>query len=299
MNIGQRRSDQPPAYDPTHPKLLFCHFPFGKNPEIIREYVVANRYDGVEWGLDGWRMMVARGRRQQMIDRLRSVASLCSLHAPYTDLEIGHRDAEYAEAAVRVLQGYVDAAADLSAHHINLHVGSFAPDPEELSWETLVRNLAGLMDYAAQRRTVLTVENLRHGPTSDPETFAALLRETGAPVTFDLGHAHGSAWVQSGRGSVADFLKSIPTRIMAGHLYFTERNDSHFAPTDVTDIAGALDGLWEAGCDFWVLELHTRETLEQTRRVLDQYLAERESRIASEQGRAERTPRTGGDHVVS
>ena len=256
--------------------------PSARIVEAIREYVAAHRYDGVEWGLDGWRMMVARGRRQQMMSRLRSAASLCSLHAPYTDLEIGHRDAEYAEAAVRVLQGYVDAAADLSAHHINLHVGSFAPEPEELSWETLVRNLAGLMDYAARRRTVVTVENLRHGPTSDPETFAALLRETGAPVTFDLGHAHGSAWVQSGRGSVVDFLKSIPTPILAGHLYFTERNDSHFAPTDVDDIAAALDGLCEAGCDFWVLELHTRETLEQTRRVVDQYLAERGLRVTNE-----------------
>ncbi|MBI4573685.1 MAG: sugar phosphate isomerase/epimerase [candidate division NC10 bacterium] len=255
-----------------NPQLLFCHFPFGKDCEAIREYVATHQYDGVEWGLDSWRVMVARGRRQQMLDRLRRAASLCSLHAPYTDLEIGHRDAEYADAAVRVLQGYIDAAADMGAHHLNLHVGSFAPEPEELSWETLVRNLATLMNYAARRRTAVTVENLRHGPTSDPDTLAALLRHTGAPVTFDLGHAHGSAWVQGGRGSVADFLKSIPTPILAGHLYFTERDDSHFAPTAVDDIAAALDGLWEAGCDFWVLELHTRETLEQTRRIVDQYL---------------------------
>ena len=282
MSIEQRRPHDSPAHESTHPKLLFCHFPFGKDCEAIQEYVAARRYDGVEWGLDGWRLMIARGRRQQMMDRLRRGASLCSLHAPYTDLEIGHRDAEYAEAAVRVLQRYVDAAADLSAHHINLHVGSFAPEPEELSRETLVRNLVGLMNYAAKRGTVVTVENLRHGPTSDPETFAALLRQTGAPVTFDLGHAHGSAWVQDGRGSVADFLKSIPTPILAGHLYFTERNDSHFAPTDVDDIAAALNGLWEAGCDFWVLELHTRETLEQTRIVVDQYLAERGLRVTNE-----------------
>lgn len=282
MGIEQRRSDPLPIHNLTHPKLLLCHFPFGKDPEAIREYVGAHRYDGVEWGLDSWRMMAAHRRRQQMLDQMRRAAPLCSLHAPYTDLEIGHRDAEYADAAVRVLQGYVDAAADMGAHHVNLHVGSFAPDPEELSWDTMVRNLTRLMNHAARRRTMVTVENLRHGPTGDPETFAALLRETGAPVTFDLGHAHGSAWVQSGRGSVADFLKSLPAPILAGHLYFTERNDSHVPPASVGDIAAAMDALCEAGCDFWILELHTRETLEQTRRIVDQYLAERGSHLSTE-----------------
>lgn len=255
------------------PALLFCHAPFGKNPEAARQYAAARGYAGIEWGLDGWRLMVARARRHRMLDSLRSASPLCSVHAPYTDLEIGHRDADYAAGAVRIIQKYVDAAADLGAHHINLHVGSFAIEAEELCWDTLLRNLTALLEYAGRRGTRLTVENLRHGPTSDPETFAALLRQTGAPVTFDLGHAHGSAWVQAGRGSVADFLKSLPAPILAGHLYFTERDDSHFAPAEVGDVAEALDGLLEAGCDFWVLELHTRETLEQTRRVVDEYLA--------------------------
>jgi sugar phosphate isomerase/epimerase len=258
------------------PALLFCHAPFGKNIEAARQYASARGYAGIEWGLDGWRLMLARARRRRMLDALKSAGPICSVHAPYTDLEIGHRDAEYAAGAVRIIEKYVDAAADLGAHHINLHVGSFAIEPEELSWDTLFRNLSALLEYAARQGTRLTVENLRHGPTSDPETFASLLRKTGAPVTFDLGHAHGSAWVQEGRGSVLDFLRSIPTPILAGHLYFTERDDSHFAPTQVADVAGALDGLLEARCDFWVLELHTQETLEQTRRVVDEYLTSRQ-----------------------
>ena len=257
------------------PTLLCSHAPFGRNPDVVKAYLARHDYDGVEWGLEGWRLMMARARRQRHLAQLRGVAPLCSLHAPYSDLEIGHRDGGHAAAAVQILKGYVEAAADLGAHHVNLHVGSFAPDPEELCRETLVRNLGELLEYAARRGTALTVENLRHGPTSDPEVFAALLRATGAPVTFDLGHAHGSAWVQEGRGSVSDFLRAIPTRILAGHLYYTERDDSHFAPETVEDLASALDGLREAGCDFWVLELHTCETLEQTRRLVDGYLAAR------------------------
>ncbi len=255
------------------PKLLLLHLAVGKDPDRIREYIRAHGYDGVEWGLDGQRMAVAQGRRQWILNGFRSVGPLCSLHAPYTDLEIGHRDAEYAAAALRILREYVDVAAELPAHHLNLHVASHALAPEERSWDNLVRNLTALLEYAERRGTLVTVENLRHGLTSEPETFAALVRATGAPVTFDLGHAHGSAWVQQGRGSVVEFLRSIPTRIVAGHLYLTETGDSHVPPSQVADVAAALDGLRAAGCDWWVLELHTRETLEQTRRVVDQYLA--------------------------
>lgn len=257
------------------PKLLLCHLAVGKDPTAIRDYVAAHRYDGVEWGLDGLRLPLAQGRRRWLLDGFRSASSLCSLHAPYTDLEIGHRDAEVAAAALRILREYVDAAADLGAHHLNLHVGSHALAPEERSWENLVRNLTALLDHAARRGTMVTVENLRQGLASDPETFVALLRTTGAPVTFDLGHAHGSEWVQGGRGSVVDFLRGIPTRIVAGHLYLTETGDSHVPPAEVGDVADVLDTLREAGCDWWVLELHTRETLEQTRRVVDEYLARR------------------------
>lgn len=257
------------------PQLLFCHTAFGKDLQRIREYVITHAYDGVEWAWDGWRLMVPRERRRRRLDDLRQASRVSSAHAPYTDMEIGHRDPDHAAAAVRILQDYIDAAKELGVHHLNMHVGSYGLPLGELSWDGLVRNVAHLLEYAAQRGTCLTVENLTSGPTSDPETLARLLTATGAPVTFDLGHAHGSAWVQEGRGSVVEFLQSIPTPILAAHIYFTERTDAHFVPEKLADIGPALDGLVATGCDFWVLELHTQETLEQTRRIVDEYLASR------------------------
>ncbi len=255
------------------PQLLFCQTPFGKNLRRIREYVTAHAYEGVEWAWDGWRLMVPRERRARRLDDLRQASRISSAHAPYTDLEVGHRDLDHAAAAVRILHDYIDATAELGAHHLNIHVGSFGLPMEELSWEGLVRNVAGLLDYAARRGTRLTVENLTRGLTSDPETFARLLKETGAPATFDLGHANGSAWVQAGRGSVVEFLNSIPTPVLAAHVYLIERDDAHFVPEKLGDIGPALDALAEKGCNFWVLELHTQETLEGTRKVVDEYLA--------------------------
>jgi len=101
------------------------------------------------------------------------------------------------------------------------------------------------------------------------------LRATGAPVTFDLGHAAGCPWVQEGQGTAVDFLRSVPTRVLASHVYLVEKDDTHFAPQSVTEIAPALDALTAIGCDFWVLERHSRETLERTRRVVDEYLSQR------------------------
>jgi hypothetical protein len=66
-----------------------------------------------------------------------------------------------------------------------------------------------------RRGVLLTVESLRLGLTSEPETFARLLRTTGAPACFDVGHAHGSDWVQRGRGSVVEVLRAVPTRVAA------------------------------------------------------------------------------------
>jgi len=72
-----------------------------------------------------------------------------------------------------------------------------------------------------------------------------------------------------------DFLRAIPTPILASHIYLIERDDTHFAPQTVEDLAPTLDALIAAGCDFWVLELHSLKALEQTRGVVDQYLASR------------------------
>jgi sugar phosphate isomerase/epimerase len=261
-----------PGMSPA-PRLLLCNAPFGRDVAAVRDYVAAHDYDGVEWGLDNLRVAVARGRRDRMLDGFRRAAPVASLHAPYTDLELGHRDGEYAGAALRVLREYVDVAAELGVHHMNLHVGSHGLGPDEYAWDTLCRNLTALLEHAARRRVLLTVENLRLGLTSDPETFARLLRATGAPACFDTGHAHGSEWVQRGRGSVVDVLRAIPTRVAAAHVYYTETEDTHHPATDVDQLGPTLDGLHEAGCDWWVVELHTREALERTRAVLDQYLA--------------------------
>jgi len=273
------------------PRLLFCHAPFAKDLPRLREYRVGRGYAGVEWNLDGWRLMRTAAPRAALLAELSSAAPLCSLHAPYTDLEIGHPDPAQARAAVELLKPYLDAAAELPAHHVNLHTGSYAPAPHEWSRDSSLRSLEALMEYAARRGVALTLENLRDGPSADPGILAELLRASGIPLNFDLGHAQGSRWVRAGRGSVADVLRSLPAPVRAAHVYWREDRGAHHPPRQVADLAGALDLLGERGCDFWVLELHSLEALERTRRVVEDYLGARDAAPAQDAARTgEPTP---------
>jgi hypothetical protein len=71
------------------PKLLLCHLAVGKDPESLREYVTAHRYDGAEWGLDSLRLPLARGRRARMLDGFRLGPLRLSLPGDAPHLEPG------------------------------------------------------------------------------------------------------------------------------------------------------------------------------------------------------------------
>ena len=66
-------------------------------------------------------------------------------------------------------------------------------------------------------------------------------------------------------------------------MYDIEANDLHHAPEDLRRIGEALDELCRVGCEWWALELHTLETLEATRKVVDMFLANYE-RTRTRQG---------------
>jgi hypothetical protein len=83
---------------------------------------------------------VARSRRQRTLDEFRQVGGLLSLHAAYTDLDIGHRDHEYAGAVLRVLQEYVEVTAEVGGHHSGRHTVGL-PSGKHLSYRLVMRAL--------------------------------------------------------------------------------------------------------------------------------------------------------------
>jgi hypothetical protein len=58
-------------------------------------------------------------------------------------------------------------------------------------------------------------------------------------------------------------------------VYRIQRDDTEVAPDAAVGIAVSLDPPCDRRCEFWVLELHHLDRLDQTRRAVDAFLASR------------------------
>jgi sugar phosphate isomerase/epimerase len=92
----------------------------------------------------------------------------------------------------------------------------------------------------------VAVENLRWGPTSDPEAFLDLVDGSGARVTFDVGHAASSDAAARGY-TAAHFARDLGGRIVGAHVYGRE-NERHHPPASLEEISDVLEALLETGC---------------------------------------------------
>lgn len=259
---------------PIH--LIMSHLPWGRDFHRLGAYRAEHTYYGVEWAMEGMRLPVAHARLERMLAQMRAAAPQASYHAPYSDVEIAHRDPAIGQASMDSLKRYIDAIAPIGAHHLNCHVGSFGLGPDERSWDRMVSNVREIAAYGEARGLIVTIENLQEGLSSEPDLFCRLVTETGIRVTFDIGHANGSDWVCSGRGTAAEFIRRLGGCIVAAHVYEIEADDTHHAPRDLSRIGAALSELSRVGCDWWVLELPRLDLLEATRNVVDRFVAEQE-----------------------
>lgn len=254
-------------------QLVMSHQPMGRDYSRLGAYRTERDYYGVEWAMEVMRLPIAQAPLQRMLAQMQVSAPRASFHAPYSDVEIAHRDAGICRTSMDALKRYIDAIAPARAHHLNCHVGSFGLGPGELSWDHAVESVKEIAAYGAACGLIVTIENLQEGLSSDPDLFCRLVEETEVRVTFDIGHANGSDWVLSSRGTAAEYIRRLGRHILAAHVYDIETNDLHHAPEDLSRIGEALDELCRVGCNWWVLELHTLETLEATRKVVDTFLA--------------------------
>jgi sugar phosphate isomerase/epimerase len=131
-------------------------------------------------------------------------------------------------------------------------------------------HLADLVAVGADHGVTVAIENLRWGPTSDPERFIDLVDRCGARVTFDVGHAASSDAATSGY-TPARFARDLGDRIVGAHVYGRE-NERHQPPTSVGQIADVLEALCDADCAWWTIELTSPEEVVATRAMLASFL---------------------------
>lgn len=173
-------------------------------------------------------------------------------HGYFPGVEIGHEDPRHAEKAVGFHYQVIDAIQGVGEGHLTVHVGL---DFElSLNHDRVIENLKRLAEYGRRSGITISLENLRQGPTSDPEILARWAEQSGASITFDIGHAVSCQKVRSGETSVGQFIDRVGPRITEVHCYEFE-SDHHHAPQNMQVLGPILDRLAPLDCRWWTIEL--------------------------------------------
>ncbi|WP_161946318.1 sugar phosphate isomerase/epimerase family protein [Desulfonatronum thiosulfatophilum] len=194
-------------------------------------------------------------------------------HTRYFQYELGHADPSLASAALEVHQRSLVAMAGLSEPVVTVHSGLNPDQPVHMP--TLVDNLSRLVEFAGKLGMIVCLENLRTGHSSDPRNIASWAAAAGAMITLDIGHALGSASVQSGSCTVEDFVDLFAHRLWEVHIYGREDESGHHPIDDMEPFEPIIARLLETRCSWWTVELQDADAARNTREMIRRSLQSR------------------------
>jgi sugar phosphate isomerase/epimerase len=190
-------------------------------------------------------------------------------HGFFPAHEFGHIDAATAECAMRVHLAVLEAVQGRGEQVITFHIGLDRKAP--LDAGRAVANLSRLVKRAQELGITVCLENLRRGATSNPETVLEWVRESGAMITLDVGHAVSCPRVQNGELTALDLVDMFADRLVEAHMYERE-TDGHYPPQDMTVLGPIVDRLLTTRCTWWTIELNDTAEALVTRTLLLDYL---------------------------
>jgi len=190
-------------------------------------------------------------------------------HGFFPQFELGHDDAGAADRALDVHRAAVEALHGWGEQVLTVHIGLDRQAP--LNPDRAVANLARLVRHAESLKVTIALENLRRGPTSDPETVVEWACRSGAMITLDVGHAVSCARVQRGELDPRQFVDLFAGRLIEAHVYERE-SDRHYPPRDMSMLGPIVDGLLGTHCAWWTIELDDLDEALATRALLLDYL---------------------------
>jgi sugar phosphate isomerase/epimerase len=196
-------------------------------------------------------------------------------HAFFPRYELGHADVSTAERALSIHLAALAAIRRRGEQVLTIHIGLDREAP--LDPHRAVSNLTRLVEAARVLGITICLENLRSGPTSNPETVREWARASGAMITLDVGHAVSSQRVQHGELTPCDFVAQFADRLCEAHMYEREV-DRHYPPRDMRVLGPVVDGLLNTQCRWWTIELDRCDEALETRRLLLDYLREGDNR---------------------
>lgn len=237
--------------------------------EAVISHAQHNGYHAIDYSLD-WRLpLFSAQNTQRLKDVLEGNHLEIRYHLPFGAVDIGHKDRETAAASLRLLKRSLEIAKDFGGNFATVHIGLGSP-MENLDWKRTINNLGRLVEHGERLGITVCLENLKNGWTSEPELFIELIEQSGAWVTFDIGHAFSSPQCRNGT-SCTDFIRLVAPRIVNAHIYEAE-DPGHLPPRDLQIIGPALTELLTTKCDWWVIELGKKEWVENTRGLICTFL---------------------------
>jgi sugar phosphate isomerase/epimerase len=164
----------------------------------------------------------------------------------------------------------LDAIRNVGEPHMTVHVGLDFGMP--LNHDRTVENLSRLVKYGRRHGITISLENLRRGPTSDPEILVAWAEQSGSRITLDVGHAVSCRKVRNKEVSVLQIIDMIGRKLTEVHLYEFE-TDRHHAPHNMRILGPVVDRLITTGCPWWTIELDATEDILRTRELVYRHFA--------------------------
>jgi sugar phosphate isomerase/epimerase len=189
-------------------------------------------------------------------------------HGYFPGEEIGHAHAATAEDAMQLHFKAMEAMQGVGEPLMTVHVGLDRTLP--LDHHRVVKNLARLSEYGKKIGVAVSLENLRRGPTANPETLLDWARRSGAGITLDIGHAVSSQCVCSKAISVETIIDLAAERLVEVHFYASETN-RHWAPRNMDILGPIADKLITTDCRWWTIELEDTQDVLFTRGLLIDY----------------------------
>ena len=251
------------------PKLVMCNI----FPEVdrLRDFALENGFTGIDWSFDLELLPDTPLRESRWAKEQAMLAPLqVRYHCPFYQIDLGHDDPVWAKKAETIFRRIIRLVSKVGGRYLSLHIGLGHDSTEPLSWKANINNLRRLVQFGAEQRVKVCLENLAWGWTSKPNLFEKLIRLSGAGITLDIGHAHACESVRSRQYTVEDFVTPHADRIFNAHVYHTEiPGRGHIPPENGEEIADRLALLREIGCEWWVIEIKEPEGLLKTKEIVE------------------------------
>ncbi|HYA12627.1 MAG TPA: sugar phosphate isomerase/epimerase [Thermodesulfovibrionales bacterium] len=246
----------------TTPRLAICNI-FGQDAEMLADFAYTHGFQGIDWSID---LNISEE------DFLRKMYQLKEFevryHCFFYNIDLAYAD-HRSEEAMNFFRHVIDLVSAASGKHITIHIGLGEHSSQELDWQKGIENLSSLVSFGSGKKITVSLENIINAWTHNPKLFKTLIKETGAGITFDIGHAHACM-----KDACEVYIKSYRDRVFNAHIYHTEiPRVGHIAPDSLDEIFDRLELLSSApSCDWWVIELFQPDEILRTRDFLKQYI---------------------------